>query len=585
MFSALARLSLPLRVVLLGAAVLHAVGLSWGMPGSDGWDVDGVAPRDIFPGVGLTYSPGEFFTYPPFHLALVGVLTFPVLLAAVARAGTTAIPVVIHTIIAPVFMTPIAMVARTVAFAMSLGIVVAVAKVTEEIAPGKRAAMTGAAAGALAACGVSFTYYSHVSNLDVPYLFWAWLATLAWVRAIARRQPERLRAASIFAALAIATKDQAYAMFLFAAPVAILAWLAVDRPNADEVVVVAGAKRRRIARAAITGAAVTAGLVLLIDGAFFNPRGFKARLAFLSGPASRDYATYSADAVGRTTALFDTVRAFTWHYPLVVAPLVVVGAAFTLGAAARSRRGPTAIVAACVPLLVALSFTLAFNLVALRVEQRFTLPQMLALAVYGGVGLERLGAAFGARAVWARGAGVAAAAAVLATAILGSVNVDANLLDDPRYDAERWLREHVRPGDVVETHGLSVYMIRFPEGARVERVGPSPVDKRNPMAGVTEVQGPLSTIADRRPRFDVENQCFAGFFLGFSGGAADGRIEPTSIRRDDANADATAFYRGLFGGRLPYRLAHESRIRSTVFPNVDIHASVGCPMYVFERID
>jgi hypothetical protein len=105
------------------------------------------------------------------------------------------------------------------------------------------------------------------------------------------------------------------------------------------------------------------------------------------------------------------------------------------------------------------------------------------------------------------------------------------------------------------------------------------------MAGVTEVQAPLSGIEARRPRFVVENQCFAGFFLGFSGGAADGRIEPTSIRRDDANADATAFFHGLFSGRLPYRLVHESRIESTVFPNVDIHASVGCPMYVFERTD
>lgn len=570
-FGAIADVPLPLRIVLFGAAVLHGLGLSWGMPASDGWDVDGVAPRDIFPGVGLTYAPGHYFTYPPFHLALIAVLTFPILLAAVVRAGTTAVPAVIHTIIAPVFMTPIAMTARVVAFGMSLGIVFAIAKVTEEIAPGRRPALAGAAAGALAAVGVTFTYYSHVTNLDVPYLFWAWLAILAWVQAIARREPARLRTAAVFAALAIATKDQAYAMFLVAAPVGVVLWAVVDRANA-----------RRIGTSAAIGVAIASGLVLVIDGALFNPRGFAARLAFLSGPASRDYATYAATAVGRESALADTVRAFTWHYPLAIAPFVALGFALTLGAAIRSWSG-VRVASASVPALVAISFTLAFNLVALRVEHRFTLPQMLAIAVYGGVGLERVASAFDWGA--ARVVGSAVAAGALASATWGAVNIDANLLEDPRYDAEGWLRDHLRPGDVTEVHGLTVYLMRFPAGADVVRVGPTPVGGRNPLAGVREVQAPLSAIGDRRPRFVVVNECFAGFFRGWARGGPDGRIVPTSMRRDDANEDATAFFRGLFDGHLPYRLVHEARIRSTVFPPIGMHGSVGCPMFIFERND
>jgi len=573
LFRAIADLPLPLRVVLFGAAVLHGIALTWGMPASDGWDVDGVAPRDIFPGVGLTYAPGHYFTYPPLHLALIGVLTFPVLLAAVVRAGTTSVPAVIHAIIAPVFMTPIAMTARVLAFAMSLGIVLAIAKVTEEIAPGRHKALAGAAAGALAAVGVPFTYYAHVTNLDVPYLFWGWLATLAWVRAIARREPGRLRTAAVCAALAIATKDQAYAMFILAAPFTVIAWVLVDRANA-----------RRVGASAIVGAAIAAGLVLVIDGALFNPRGFAARLAFLAGPASRDYATYAATNVGRKSALVDTLRAFTWHYPWVIAPFVLLGLALTLGSVLYTRKA-TAFLAACVPALVAISFTGAFNLVALRVEHRFTMPQMLALAVYGGVGLERVASAMDWGAVWVRGLGSALAVAALSCAAWGAANLDANLLEDPRYDAERWLRDHVHGGDVIEVHGLSVYMIRFPPGADVVRVAPSPVNGRNPLAGVREVQAQLTAIGERRPRFVVENECFADFFRGWATSGPDGRIEPTSMRRDDANEDATTFFGGLFAGRLPYRLVHESRIASNVFPRISLHASVGCPMLVFERND
>ena len=75
----------------------------------------------------------------------------------------------------------------------------------------------------------TFAYYAHTSNLDVPYLFWGCLAVLSLVRAVARREPRRLRAFAALAALAVGTKDQAYAMFLLGAPAAVLAAAWSDR--------------------------------------------------------------------------------------------------------------------------------------------------------------------------------------------------------------------------------------------------------------------------------------------------------------------------------------------------------------------
>lgn len=539
------------------------------MPASDGWDVDGIAPRDIFPGVALTYAPGRFFTYPPLHLALLAVLTLPVLLTAVVRAGTTDVATVIRVIIAPSYMTAIAMTARVVTLAMSLVIVFTVAKVAEELAPRERKDAAGVAAAALAAVGAPFTYYSHVTNLDVPYSFWAWLAVLDVVRAVARREPHRLPRAFVLAALAVTTKDQAYAMFLLAVPVSVVWWAARDRANA-----------RPVAVAVLHGVLWALGVVLLVDGALVNPRGFAARVAFLSGSASKDYALYSNDAPGRLSAMVDIGRAFGRHYPWVAAPVVALGvaAAFMAG----RRRGPTGVVAASVPLLVAASFTACFNLVALRVEDRFMLPQMVALAVYGGLGLERLWSAFGARAIAWTVLGRGAAIAVLGAAAWHAIRIDVNMLDDPRYDAERWLQAHAGPGDLIEVHGLSVYLLRFWPGARVARVASSPLEGRNPMAGVLEVQAPLSAIEARRPRFVVENGCFASHYLGNVGGA-EGRIVPASLRRDEVDDDATAFFHGLFAHRLRYHLAHESRPTHAVFEPVNLHASLGCPVYLFER--
>ena len=279
--AAIASLPLSLRVVLLLVAIVHGVGLSWGLPASDTWDVDGVAPRDFLPGLAETYTPGHFYTYPPLHLALLAILTAPVTVLAIVNAGGTRIPDVLSEIVAVPYMTAMASVARVTALLMSVGITLAVAKIAEEIAPAtppdarRRHAPTFAAG--VVGLSIPFTYYAHTSNLDVPYLFWASLAALALVRALARQEPGRLRSAAVFAALAIATKDQAYALFLGSAPVLVVAY-AWRNPS----------ERSKVLRAALGSAAIALVLVLLVDGAVTNPAGFRARLAFLGGSASQD---------------------------------------------------------------------------------------------------------------------------------------------------------------------------------------------------------------------------------------------------------------------------------------------------------
>lgn len=563
MIARIAALSRPLRTVLFVIAVLHTIGIAWGLPASDTWDNDGVAPRDFLPGLAATYTPGDFYTYPPLHLALLAVLTLPITIAAAVRAGSTHVPDVLREIIQPPYMTAMALVARVVAVLMSLGIVLAVAAIADEIAPEHRKARAPVFAAATVGLGISFTYYAHVSNLDVPYLFWATLAALALVRAVARGEPRRLRRFAVLAALAVATKDQAYAIFLGGAPVALAAWALTDRARAKEIL-----------REALIGGA--AGLLLLsvVDGALTNPSGFRARLAFLGGSASQDFATYPKGPAGWATIALDTAKELRSHY---AAPLFF-GALYVLGAveAIRGRRK----VAAVVPVALALSFTVFFNMAARRVEERFTLPQVVFLAPFAGIALARLADAHRLR--WlVRGA----VAAALGLAVYTSVELDVNLLGDPRYDAEAWLEERAHAGDVVELHGLNVYLPRIvPARARHVRVGPTPADKRGPIPGLEEVEAPYMSILSRMPRFVVVSECWVWRYLPeLFVRTPEGRVQPPTQLADAADRDATTFYRALFGGVLPYRLAHESRFTATMFRRVAIHGSVGCPVYVFER--
>jgi hypothetical protein len=548
-----ATLTRSLRLVLLVIAFVHGLGLSWGLPASDAWDNDGVAPRDFLPGLAATFTPGDYYTYPPLHLALLALLTAPVTVVAAVKAGSTRVPDVIREIIQPPYMTAMAMTARIVALLMSLGIVLVVAKLTEEVAPDERKQEAPTLAAAVAGLGIAFTYYAHTSNLDVPYLFWGSLATLALVR-------DRLRAFAVYAAFAVATKDQAYALFLLTAPIVVGARIRRDR---------------RVLKEALVAAAIGVGLLLLIDGAITNPSGFRARLAFLGGSASQDFATYEKSAGGWLHILVDTGKELRAHYaaPLFFGGLYVLGAYEALSQKPRSK--------ALIPLLVAVSFTLFFNLQARRVEERFTLPQALFLAPYAGIGLARLLAARALR--WlVRGAVVAA----LGLALYTCLELDANLLLDPRYDTEAFLREHAKAGDVVELHGLNVYLPRIQPGASFVRVGPTDPAKRGSIPGLQEIQAPYASIVERKPKFVVVSECWVWRYLPDAfGGTPDGRVRPRTQRADAADEDATGFYGALFGGVLPYRVAHTARFEHPFFRRHQLHASVGCPVYTFERDD
>jgi hypothetical protein len=559
----------PLSWVLAALLVVRVVGIGWGLPASDGWDNDGVAPRDFLAGLVQTVTPGRFYTYPPVHLVLLAVVTAPVTLVALARAPSLAPADVVTEILRVPYMTTIAYGARLVSLAMSLGIVWAVAKMAEELR-GRRA---GWCAAAFVGANVSFTYYAHTTNLDVPYLFWGCLALLALVRAVVRHEPRRLRSWALFAALAVGTKDQAYALFLLSVPAGLGLWLWLD-PWAR-------ASARRVLREAGLAVGIVVGFLLVVDGALYNPGGFRARVQFLLGPASQAYAQYTNDWTGRGEVVRDLLRHFDHYYPPAFAVLVLVGLVLLVR---DERREPAKLVASLLPLLVMVSFTVAFNCIARRTEHRFALPQAVLAGVYGGVAVEAF--VFRPRLPLARWLARLSIAAAFAVALFAVADVDANLLLDPRYDAEAWLRAHVGPGETIETYGLNVYMPRFPEGARVVRVGPEPEDHRNPMPGVEERLAPYGDAAARGPSFIVVSEGWVWrYLLDPDEGLPRGHQLPPTQRETESDAASSAYFRALVRSEYgTYRIVHAAEWRSHLWPPLEIHASTSREIWIYARV-
>jgi len=550
----------PLFWILAAAAGLRLAGLFWGLPASDGWDDDGFAPRNFLTALALTYKPGAYFTYPPLHAFLLALLSAPGIVMALLQAPSFHQAEVIAEFTKPAYMTFFALLGRLVNLVMSLGIIWAVGEMAR-LAAGRRASLLAAGACAL---NFGLTYYGQVSNLDVPYLFWGMLALLWCMRAIVEQQPKLFWAAALFAAAAIATKDQAYALFLLSLPVLLLGWFVVDawpRSHAGKIL--------RTLLAAIAAALL---LLLLVDGAITNWSGFARRMDFLAGPASQGYAEYLRGPAGWLALLGDMGRTFTRGYGLLAVTLAFSGVIL------HARRTSGALrLAGFLPALAILSFTLCFNLVALRGDDRFLLPQAVLGCVYIGIAAEAL--AFSA-ASWPRWA---ARATLVLTALLAlhqAVAINAAFLFDPRYAAEGWMRAHVKAGDTIETYGQNCFLPRFPSAARVARVGPGDLKLRNPLPGVTELRAPFG--APRGARFVVVNAKWAERYLRPQNPLGTGHIYSLLQQTDFRNRDARAYFARLADGTGGYRLAYTARYNQ-VWPAVHIHDSLNETIWIFER--
>jgi hypothetical protein len=234
-------------------------------------------------------------------------------------------------------------------------------------------------------------------------------------------------------------------------------------------------------------------------------------------------------------------------------------------------------VAGLLPALAIVSFTIGFNLIALRSDDRFLLPQAVLACVYIGIAADAL--AFAPKP-WLRMAGRAALAVTALLALHQAIAIDAALLFDPRYEAERWMQAHIAPGEVIETYGQNCFLPRFPENAQVTRIGPGDLKVRNPLPGLIEQRAPFGQV--REARFVVVNAKWAERYLRPEVPLPPGHIYSQLQQADFRNADARDHFKRLVQGKAGYRLAYAARYEGA-WPAVHIHDSLDETIWIFER--
>lgn len=576
-----------LRWVLGAYVVSQLAAIGWDLPCSFSWENDGISPRDIFAGVALNMPGGPGHTYPLLHNLIVMLASLPVLVVAALTAPAFDLATLREHIIAYEFMTPIAVIARLIAVAMSGVAVACIARIVARLHD-RRA---GIWAAVFAVTNVSVAYYGRVGNLDGPYLMWMMLAADRLLDVAERGERRDYGLFAVFVGASIATKDQAYAPWVLPGLmlVAMALPLAVVRSNVTRWLAAGADHRRELLRAIGVGAFALAAL----GGALINPPGFVQRLQRLRGTASQDWTSYANDTTGLLLNVRDLgagLGAAWWPWPALA--LVLGG---VIIAARPGNRGSGGVLQTRVwrllPLWLSLSYVLFFTLVVRRYGLRFLLPAGLCMAGFAGVGAAKLLDVAEARAAVLARIGRIALVGLVAAAAAQSLTVQLTQWGDARFAVESWLGD-LPAASRVETYGVTCSQPRFGRGSlaalHVARVGPKPLARRNPLLGVQEVRAPYGAVAERAPDVLVVPWAFAAQFE--PGDRRVGKRMQTVVERRLGDDDAAAHFKALLHDRLPgYKLVLRSLPRLPAWAvalgakPAEIHGSTGVPMLVFAR--
>lgn len=427
--------SLALGFLILAALALYLPGIGWGWAEAQLWSWDEVRPTAV---LATPYDGADAWPvrYPLLHRDLLRGL-YALLDPAAGALGAE---------------TPLArerfffLAGRGLTVLLSVVTVALAFATARRLGSGKRAAFLAALVWLAT---LPQAYYAKTTNLDAPYLFWFALAVWGLVRHRLDGSPSGLALFAFAAGAATLTKDQAFALFLLPALLALVR--ALRTPASD------GGRRP-----ALRSLAAGAGAALLLAVATYRvPMGLapfsRHVAALLEHPTT--YGFTAPDLAGPWAAVRLALRHVAWSFGWPLALFVAAGAVVALVAA--WRRGGAEPRAAAALLLFPLSYVLCF-LVPLGYQyDRFFLPICWTLAVVSGCGI--------ARAI----EGLPAAAPRLAfwTFLLGAVGwgiargvaLDAAMLHDRRYELEVSSRGLAR---------LAVYAheVRAPNGFARQRL-------------------------------------------------------------------------------------------------------------------
>ena len=419
--------------MLLLLAVVHVWGISWGLPGMpNSWAPDEFSPLLIREAIQQKFSGGWQVLYPPGQIYVLAAALAPIEVldgTGVIEFGSR-----------PTYLVAFYVI-RLVSVIMAAGTAIVVFRIGSELFDARSGVFAALAIG----LSVPFVFYAKLANVEVPYLFWLALSLLYFVRILARHERRDYVLFALTAAFAIGTKDQASPLYLLTPiPIAASQYALWKRRGEPAVW-----WRSLVNANTATVIAVGAVTLAVIHNLAFNAAGAVERLRIMTGPITTSLQEFPNTIAGHLGMLLLGVRhlQFSMGWPFFAAAL----AGIVLAMARRREDGRPLM------LLLLIAGYWIFLIVPLMYHyDRYLLPVVLILSLFAGHAsavFTRPGSLAGVRRT------LAALALVFST--LYAASVDVLLASDGRYEAERWMRNHIPAGARVMAVGYDLYLPRF----------------------------------------------------------------------------------------------------------------------------
>jgi hypothetical protein len=400
------------------------------MPNS--WAPDEFSPLLVHDAIQQKFSNGWQVLYPPGHIYVLATVLAPIEL--LDRVG------VVEFGSRPTYLVAFYLIRLTSIVMASLTVLV-VFQITRELLD----ARSGLFAALTVGFAVPFVFYAKLANVEVPYLLWVSLSLLYYIRILAAHQRRHYVLFGLTAALAIGTKDQAYALYLLMPAIIPLSDYMHRRRAGEQAPL-----RRSFVNGNTVSVVLVGGTTLaLIHNLLFNWTGAVERLRIMTGPITTSLQEFPNTMAGHAAMLSLALRhlQFSMGWPLFVAAIAGV-----LLALLHSRERPRA------PAMLApiLSYWIFLIVPLMYHYDRYLLPIVVILSIFAGYGM----------AVFTQPGAFAAvrrmlAAAAIAFSVAYAASVDVLLVSDGRYAAERWIRDHIPAGSRVMAVGYDLYVPRL----------------------------------------------------------------------------------------------------------------------------
>jgi len=514
----------PITYILVFSFIIFTIGIFWGLPNTETWQSDSLAPFHPLLGLSKLFSFGYFNKYPIVHQVILAILDLPVIIAAMINSDPLQgfqMYKFLSVIRSAEYATALILIGRFVSVFMGVGIVYYIYKSGVELFNEK--------AGVFAALIVSFNsvlnYFCHIAKVEVSYIFWGVLGIYKIIQLVKYDRTRDYILCALFICLSFGSKDQGYAFFILPLIFYLLIYQIVWREEGVSVSNIVFRKKMWIF------AAFFVLFTVLVENVILNYEGLLLRFEHLTGDGSTRSQSYALSLYGIYLFLKDNIyqmMEMTMGPPFFF--ISITGIVVFFAAVRKNRKD---LFLQSIFLAASISYYIFFVQITRNLNVRFPLPRTSDQQGYMAGGLYFLYEKFKNRIF--RISFTVVLVLSLFYSLYNTFSMNANFIYETRYRAEEWMGKNIRENSIIEYYSYLHYLPRFPQKVVSYRI-----------------KTRVMEIADREPDYIVLTSHYYTRYLSVEK-AQKGRIR--SLRNIRwKKSGFVEFFDKLFNNELNYRL-------------------------------